>query len=498
MRRLLIWLGRLALVVVALVVVGTAVIVVVHNRQVHRLERLAAVPPAAYIVEQSPSIVLDHVRVIDGSGATSQDDQSIVIEGGKIIYVGPSAGRPNPPAGRVIDLTGRTVFPGLVGMHEHLFMTAAVPSKKSLLAQQSTAFPLMYLASGVTTIRTAGSVAPEEDLLIKQRIDRGEAVGPEVFLTAPYLEGRPAIFPEMHVLESSDEARQAVDTWADRGMTSFKAYMTITPDELKAAIKEAHARGLKITGHLCTIGFRQAADLGIDNLEHGLVVDTEFYSKKQPDTCPMRDFRALLTEYNDQLSVESAQVQDVIHYLVAHHVAITSTLAVLEEGLGKMPAEDMDRVRHASTWQAWRLARTKIDLGAHIMHLDRLLGKEMEFEYDFVKAGGTLLAGNDPTGWGSVLAGFADQREVELLVQAGFTPIEAIHIATQNGAEFLGIGNHVGTIVAGKQADLVVVAGNPSRHISDIRNVEIVFRNGIGYSPSKLLEGIDGVVGLKD
>lgn len=500
MRRFLTWLLRLGLVVLALAAIATAVVLVVHSRQLDRLKRLAAIPPSTYILEQSPSIVLDHVRVIDGSGAPPQEDQSIVIEAGKIADAGPSATRPDVPAAKVLDLTGRTVFPGLVGMHEHLFMTAAIPSRKSLLAQQSTAFPLMYLASGVTTMRTAGSIAPEQDLRIKQRIDQGEAVGPEMFLTAPYLEGRPAIFPEMLVLEDPEEARRAVDTWANRGMTSFKAYMTITPDELQAAAMEAHARGLKITGHLCTIGFRQAADLGIDNLEHGLLVDTEFYPKKQPNTCPQgRAALDWMTEYNNQLDVESPPVQDVIRYLVSHHVAMTSTLAVFEEALGyPRPAEDADRARHAMTWQAWRLSRMKIALTARFAHLDRLLGKEMAFEHDFVKAGGTLLAGSDPTGQGSVLAGFADQREVELLVQAGFTPVEAIHIATQNGAEFLGIGGRVGTISPGKQADLVVVQGDPSRNISDVRNIEIVFRKGIGYSPAKLLDGIDGVVGLKD
>jgi imidazolonepropionase-like amidohydrolase len=500
MRLFLRWLFRLALGAIALAAITVVVVLVVHARQLDRLKRLAGIPPSVYIVEQSPSIVLDHVRVIDGSGGAPREDQSIVIGSGKITYAGPSAGRPNLPTSKVLDLTGRTVFPGLVGMHEHLFMTAAIPSRKSLLAQQSTAFPLMYLASGVTTMRTAGSIAPEQDLLIKQRIDQGEAVGPEMFLTAPYLEGRPAMFPEMHVLEGPEEARRAVDTWADRGMTSFKAYMTITPDELQAAVTEAHARGLKITGHLCTIGFRQATDLGIDNLEHGLLVDTEFYSKKQPDTCPGR--RATLdwmAEYNNQLDVESPPVQDMIRYLVSHHVVVTSTLAVMEEASGyPRHPEDTDRARRAMTWQAWLFSRMKIALAARFAHLDRLLGKEMAFEHDFVKAGGALLAGSDPTGPGSVLAGFADQREVELLVQAGFTPVEAIHIATQNGAEFLGIGSRVGTISPGKQADLVVVEGDPSRNISDIRNVEMVFRNGIGYNPAKLLAGIDGVVGLKD
>ena len=409
MRRFLVWLLRLGLVAIALALIAVTVVLVIHARQLARLKRLASIPPSTYIVEQSPSIVLHHVRVIDGSGGPPREDQSIVIGSGKVTYVGPSAGRPDLPTSKVLDLTGRTVFPGLVGMHEHLFMTAAIPSRKSLLAQQSTAFPLMYLAAGVTTMRTAGSIAPEQDLLIKQRIDRGEAVGPEMFLTAPYLEGRPAIFPEMHVLENSEEARRAVGTWADRGMTSFKAYMTITPDELRAAAMQAHVRGLKITGHLCTIGFRQAADLGIDNLEHGLLVDTEFYSRKQPNTCPMKDARAWMSEYNNQLDVESAPVQDLIRYLVGHHVAITSTLAAYEEGLGMMLEEDKDKTRHAVTWQAWELSRMKIAAVRHL-HLDRLLGKEMAFEHDFVKAGGTLLAGSDPTGQGEEACHFMQHR----------------------------------------------------------------------------------------
>jgi hypothetical protein len=198
------------------------------------------------------------------------------------------------------------------------------------------------------------------------------------------------------------------------------------------------------------------------------------------------------------LDVESAPVQEMIRYLVNHHVAVTSTLAAFEGGYGNArPAEDTNRERQVMTWQAWRMSRLK-DAGARFAHVDRMLEKEMLFEHDFVKAGGTLLAGSDPTGDGSIMAGFADQREVELLVEAGFTPVEAMHIATQNGAEFLGIGGRVGTISLGKQADLVVVNGNPAQKVSDIRNVEIIFRKGVGYSPTKLLAGVDGVVGLED
>src|SRR5437588_6055618 len=123
--------------------------------------------------------------------------------------------------------------------------------------------------------------------------------------------------------------------------------------------------------------------------------------------------------------------------------------------------------------------------------------KEMEFEYAFAKAGGLLLTGEDPTGIGGTLAGFADQREVELLVEAGFTPLEAIHIATSNGADFLGESARIGTLTAGKQADIVVVKGDPSKNISDIENVEVVFKDGVGYDPIKLAKDANGFVGLK-
>ena len=125
-----------------------------------------------------------------------------------------------------------------------------------------------------------------------------------------------------------------------------------------------------------------------------------------------------------------------------------------------------------------------------------LLKKEMQFERDFVKFGGLLLSGEDPTGYGGVLAGFGDQRQTELLVEAGFTPLEAIHIATQNGAEFLGESNRIGTLRVGKQADIVLVKGDPSRNIADLENVELVFKDGLAYDVHKLVESVHGSVGL--
>ena len=300
----------------------------------------------------------------------------------------------------------------------------------------------------------------------------------------------------MHQLKDAEDARQMVEFWIARGATSFKAYMNITPDELAAAVKAAHAHGIKVTGHLCSIGFREAAALGIDDLEHGIEVDTEFLPDKKPGVCPnpQAAAKALLS-----VDIASAPMQDMIHDLIAHHVAVTSTLPVFETSVpGRAPLDS--RVLDAMTPEA-RLAyltrRARISDNAATSDAPAIFKKEMEFEHEFSKQGGLLLAGLDPTGYGGVIAGFGDEREVELLVEAGFTPVEAIHIATSNGAQFLGELDKIGTIAVGKAADIVVLQGDPSANIKEIEKVEIVFKDGVGYDSAKLIDSAKGMVGLR-
>ncbi len=246
--------------------------------------------------------------------------------------IGASASVSIPAGAQVMDLTGYTVIPGLVGMHEHMFYPAYGPVP--MYNELGTSAPRLYLACGVTTARTTGSVEPYTDLNLKRMIEDGRMVGPKMNVTGPYLEGAGAYTPQMHELSSADEARKMVDYWSGLGAGSFKAYMHITHDELAAAIDEAHKHGVKLTGHLCSIGFKEAAALGIDNLEHGLVVDTEFDPSKRPDTCPSQTetFATLA-----KMDVEGAQIQETIHELVAHHVAVTSTLAIFETFVPNRP-----------------------------------------------------------------------------------------------------------------------------------------------------------------
>ena len=462
---------------------------------------LAQTPPTdrqQFIRVEAPVVALTHVRVIDGTGAAPLEDQTIVIVEGKIQSIAPSATAKTPANARILDLKDYTVLPGLVGMHDHMFFPMG--GSPPMYSNMGSSFPRLYLANGVTTIRTTGSVAPNLDLEIKKLIDGGRMIGPKMHITAPYLEGAGAFTPVMHQLTGPDDARRMVNFWADAGATSFKAYMNITRDELRAAVEEAHKRGLKVTGHLCSIGYREAAEIGIDNLEHGLLADSEFVADKQPDKCPGAAVSASLR----QLDLNSDAVKETIRTLVAKKVALTSTLPVFEagapltqSGIGAASAVLNPRVLSVMNTDArvrYLTARARVSSTSDYLTLFR---KAMDFERAFVLAGGLLIAGLDPTGNGGVVAGFGDLREVELLVEAGFTPIEAIKIASFNGAKFLGENARIGSIAAGKQADLMIVKGNPATNISDIEKVEIVFKDGVGYDSEKLIQSVQGLVGIR-
>ncbi|HUE43378.1 MAG TPA: amidohydrolase family protein [Candidatus Sulfotelmatobacter sp.] len=449
-----------------------------------------------FVAEDASTIVLTHVRVIDGTGAAARNDQAVVIRDGKIIAVGGATSTKAPDGAKVLDLTGRTVIPGLVGMHDHMYYPAP-GGAPAMYPEHATSFPRLYLAGGVTSIRTTGSVEPYTDLELKKAIDAGATAGPKIHVTGPYFEGPGTFTPQMHELQDAEDARRTAEYWVSEGVTSFKAYMHITPDELSAIVKVAHAHGLKVTGHLCSIGFREAASIGIDDLEHGIFADSEFVEGRKPDTCP--EGREVVEESLLNLDATSGPLHDTIRDLVSKHVAVTSTLPVFETIVpNRAPLEP--RVLDAMLPEArimYLQRRSIISDGATKSHWPALLKKEMDFEREFAKEGGLLLAGLDPTGYGGVIAGFGDQREVELLVEAGFTPLEAIHVATANGAEFLGEQNQIGTIAPGKAADIVVINGDPSANIKDIENVETVFKDGVGYDSAKMIESVKGLVGLR-
>jgi Amidohydrolase family len=454
-----------------------------------------------FVSVNAPVFVLNHVRVIDGTGAAAKEDQAVVIANGKIQSIGPSASVQIPQGAQTMDRTGYSMIPGLVGMHDHLYYTDSIAVQLAngridepglFVAELPYTAPRLYLAAGVTTLRTTGSLEPYTDLKIKSRIDAGLMPGPSIDATAPYLEGAPTIFAQMHELTGPDDAKRMVDYWAAEGMTSYKAYMNITREELGVAIEAAHAHKLKLTGHLCSVTWPEAIALGIDDFEHGPVfADTEFAADKKSDVCPRGGDMAWL-----RLDVNGPKVQGLIQNLVAHHVAVTSTLPVFECGVPGRPKLQRRTLEamSAESAQSYLTARAQVPMDTPMTSLMR---KEMDFEVAFVKGGGLLLGGPDPTGNGGVLPGFGDQREIELLVEAGLTPLQAIQVLTENGAMYLGRQDQIGTLAAGKQADLVLIKGDPSKTIEDIEKVETVFKAGVGYDSKKLIDSVRGQVGIR-
>ena len=469
---------------------------------------LAALPSSAQpprpaapdpVRERGPLIAIEHVTLIDGTGAPARANQTLLIDHGRIAALG-ADGRVTIPAGtREIDGRGKTVIPGLVGMHEHMFRPASVDGP-FVANEMFASFPPLYLASGVTTARTAGSMDPYGDLGIKREIEAGHMLGPDLDLTTPYLEGPPPAIAQLHPLRDAAEARAMVRYWASLGFTSAKAYMNITSAELTAAIDEAHRHGMKITGHLCSVGYEEAVRLGIDNLEHGpfAAPDGDLDSGRARGLCsraaPARG--PVILEVVQNVAVDAPAVQRLIRLLVAHRVPITSTLAVLEGG----DRPDLQAIPHlqgllAPDIWAWEVRRHAAE-HARADFYAMMLRKEMAFERAFAAAGGILTAGCDPTGDGHVIAGLGDQRNIELLHEAGFSIPEAIRIATLNGAFYLGRAATIGSLEIGKNADIVLLDGDLSRDVSAIERPVIVFKNGIGYDSEIIYASLRGQVGL--
>ncbi|MDX1406692.1 MAG: amidohydrolase family protein, partial [Saprospiraceae bacterium] len=430
----------------------------------------------AFIHTQDPVIALRNATVVDGTGGPVQYNQTILISNGRIAAVGPAAELPMTESATVIDCRGKTVIPGFVMLHEHMFYSTPFKDKFSV-SEMPWTFPRMYLAGGATTIRTAGSIQPLTDLNMKKWIQRGEMPGPDMDVTSPFITSEEVGIPQINPLLEGQNPAELVNFWADQGVTSFKVYVTITREDLKQVVEAAHARGLKVTGHLCSVTYREAAEIGIDDLEHGFYMASDFIEDKLPDMCdPFARSRTLRS-----LDVESAQMKALMQVLIEHQVAVTSTLPVFvpykdrEIVLGGgFDALEQDFKQKLSVDHATRAEREQPATLAYFQ-------KQMAWEKQFYDMGGLLVAGTDPTGAGRVIAGYANQYIPELFVEAGFSIPEAIRICTLHGAIYLERDDEIGTIEAGKRADLILLDGDLSQEISKIRNIEIVFKNGVGF-----------------
>ena len=445
-----------------------------------------------FITVQAPVVAITDVKLIDGTGRPARLHQTVVFRDGRITQVGPVGKTKVPKEAQVISGAGQTLLPGLVMLHEHLYYT--MPAGPFFnIAQMPYSFPRLYLAGGATTIRTAGSVEPQTDLAVQRLIREGKLIGPDMDVTAPYIEepSPDMDIPALNTVRGPEDATRTAAYWADHGCTSFKMYVHATRADLAAVVGVAHPRKLKVTGHLCAVTYREAAELGIDNLEHGFMASSDFEPTHQPDACDYPTAHRAL----QALPVDAPRMRALMQFLIEKKVALTSTLPVFEPYTGREVVLGGGLTALAPQLQAREQATWQRNQGRDSASA-ALFKKEMTWEKMFVDAGGLLVAGTDPTGAGRTVAGYANRRQLELLVEAGFTPVQAIQIATLNGATYLGRAADIGSVEVGKQADLVLVAGDPEQDIRQVRNMTIVFKHGIGFDSKRLFESMKEQVGL--
>jgi imidazolonepropionase-like amidohydrolase len=443
-----------------------------------------------FITINAPVIALTDATVIDGTGKPAALHQTVLVRDGLIAAVGTTKDVTIPAGAERINCTGKTIIPGLVMVHEHLYYTMFL-DRYFNIAEMSSTFSKMYLAGGATTIRTAGSIEPQTDLAIKRMIGEGKLVGPEMDVTAPYIERQALDIPALNSVKDSAESAATVVFWSNKGCTSFKMYMHATREDMQAVAREAHKRGLKITGHIGALTYREAAELGIDNLEHGFMASSDFDSTRKVDELNYLVANKAL----QNLPVNSPKMKALMQYLISKKVAVTSTLPVFEPYTGRevvlgggdsalLPAV-LETVK-----ARWKNGQNKDSASL------ALFRKNMLWEKQFHDAGGLLLAGTDPTGAGRTIAGYGSRREIELLAEAGFTPVQAIQIATLNGAIYLGRDKQIGTVEKGKIADLVLLDGDLEKDIRNIRKTETVFKKGVGFDSKAIFDSVKGKVGL--
>jgi cytosine/adenosine deaminase-related metal-dependent hydrolase len=453
----------------------------------------------------SGEIALINAVLLDGTGVKRKDKQTILIQKNRIIAVGPTETTPVPASFETKDLAGKTVTPGFVMMHEHLFYPIGFDASdltKFNFSSTVVTFPAMYLAGGVTTMRTAGTMSPYADINTRMAIEKGTVIGPDMDVTAPYVDGPMATFTQMRATPSIADVARFVDYWSAEGATSYKAYMNITPPQLSALTKQAKLKKQKVTGHLCATTYEEAIAAGIDNLEHGFWAATDFVENKTVGSCPdpQTAFVSLAKTKDDD-----PKLAKLIDLLIAKKVVLTSTNAVFETiinhlGSGYSPAPALAMLPQGlrEKIQADYIAPVGFISPEVISRNNALFKKIVGWEKKFYDAGGTLTLGTDPTGNGSILPGYGTQRAMEILASTGIPVEDVIKIGSLNGARFLGRDKDIGSIEVGKRADLVIFRAKLEKP-SDFKmgNVESVMKAGTIYSSKALLESVSGQVGYK-
>ena len=415
-----------------------------------------------------------NARVFDSENATLGVASDVLIREGKIVSIAHGGGE-KTRADNIIDAGGKVLLPGLFDMHAHFG-----PWDGGL-----------HLAAGITSIRDMGNDNTTLQQLMTQ-LDEGKLLGPSV-VPAGFIEGESKMSARNgFVIKNLDEAKKAVDWYADHGYPQVKIYNSFPKDILRDTAAYAHQRGLRVSGHIpAFMRAQDAVDQGYDEIQHINQVMLNFFVTPETDTRTLERFY-LVAKKTADLDFDSKPVQDFIATLAKKQIVIDPTLATFEfihqrEGeLSPIVADVADHLP-PDIQRSRRVGEMNIPDAATEALYRKSFDKLVEFVGRMYKAGVPIVAGTDE------ISGFTLQRELELYVKAGITPAQVLQIATWNAAKYTRTTADRGSVTVGKRADLILVDGDPTQSIADIRKVALVIHQGKAYYPSE----IDEALGIK-
>ncbi len=416
--------------------------------------------------------VIRNARVFDSEKAVLGEASDVTVRDGRIVSIGPAGSTAAIAADHAVDANGRVLLPGLYDMHTHIGRWDGG----------------LHLAAGVTSVRDMGN---DNNTLQQVIADEkaGTLLGPRV-IPAGYIEGKSEHSSQGGFLvENIADARKAIDWYASHGYPQIKIYNSFPKEILRDTAAYAHERGLRVSGHVpAFMRAQDVMDQGYDEIQHINQVMLNFFVTPETDTRTLQRFY-LVAEKTDGLDFDSKPVQDFIAQLARKQIVIDPTLATFEfihqrEGqLSPIVADVADHLP-PDVQRSRRAAEMNIPDDATGARYKRSFGKLVEFVGRMHRAGVPIVAGTDE------LPGFTLQRELALYVQSGMTPAQVLQVATWNGAKYSGTLDDSGSIVAGKRADLVLIDGDPTRDIADIRKVALVIKQGKAYYPSEINEAL--------
>jgi len=420
-------------------------------------------------------VAIEHVRVFDSENAATREDQTVVIDGERVTQAGPSASVEAPANAEHLDGKGKTLVPGLFDMHAHLQPLDG----------------LLNIASGVTAARDMGNDI-DELARLQSQWDSGTAIGPRVWKSG-FIDGPgPFQAPTGIFVSTPEEAQAAVTRYADLGYIQIKLYSSLKPELVPGITKLAHERGLRVSGHVPNgMIASQFVEAGADELQHINFVFLNFLGSKVKDTRTPERFTAV-GAYAAKMDLDSKEVKDFITLLQQHHTTVDVTMATFESMFRGRPGKASPDFAPILSRLPAQVQRAAYSGGLPVTaETDQLYQDSYAAMLKMTKkmyaAGVPILAGTD------ALVGLMLHRELELEVNAGIPPAKALQIATWNAAKLLKQEKELGSIAPGKKADFVLVEGDPSKNISDIRRCRLVAKNGILHKS----DAVYAAVGIK-